>query len=369
MAKHLVLAGGGHAHLETLAHLDEAIGRGHRVTLISPDPEHYYSGMGPGLLGGSYRPEQVRFPVQRLAETAGAIFIAGRVAAIDAPGQRLLLESGDSLNYDVLSCNTGSSVLPLPTGPGAPLIFPAKPVALLEQARRVLLARLDLGPVRLLVVGGGPAGVELAGNLWRLCRACGGRAAITLASSGRLLPRQPERARRLALTSLTQRGITVREDSPVVLLADGGALFADGRSHGCDVVLLATGITPGPLFRDSGLPVGTDGALQVDAGLRCPSHPQIFGGGDCIDFLPYRLDRVGVYAVRQGPLLRSNLLAALEDRPLQDFRPQRRYLLVFNLGDRHGLLVRGRMVLDGSLTWRLKDRIDRAFMGRFQGKA
>ncbi len=369
MAKHLVLAGGGHAHLETLAHLAEFTEHGHRVTLVSPEPEHYYSGMGPGLLGGIYRPEQVRFPVRKLAEAAGASYLADRVAFIDAPEQRLRLASGTVLNYDILSCNTGSGVLPLATETAAPPSFPVKPIARLEEARRLIRSRLDQGAQRLLVVGGGPAGVELAGNLWRLGRASGGRLTITLATGGRILPRQPERARRLALASLAGRDIDVREGSSVVLLAGGGAAFADGSFQSCDLVLLATGITPGTLYRDSGLPVGADGALQVDASLRCPDHPQIFGGGDCIEFVPRRLDRVGVYAVRQGPLLRANLLAALENRPLRTFHPQRRYLLVFNLGDGRGLLVRGGLTLDGKLPWHLKDRIDRAFMARFQSSA
>ena len=52
----LVLAGGGHAHMVALSRIRELISRGHRVTVIGPSPHHYYSGMGPGLLSGRYRP-------------------------------------------------------------------------------------------------------------------------------------------------------------------------------------------------------------------------------------------------------------------------------------------------------------------------
>ena len=50
MGKHLVLVGGGHAHMTVMLNLREYTERGHRVTLIGPSAYHYYSGMGPGLL-------------------------------------------------------------------------------------------------------------------------------------------------------------------------------------------------------------------------------------------------------------------------------------------------------------------------------
>jgi len=49
MSKHLILVGGGHAHMTVMLNLREYIERGHRVTLIGPSANHYYSGMGPLL--------------------------------------------------------------------------------------------------------------------------------------------------------------------------------------------------------------------------------------------------------------------------------------------------------------------------------
>jgi NADH dehydrogenase FAD-containing subunit len=56
MGNHLVLVGGGHAHLTVLLHLSDYVQGGHRVTLVGPSPYHYYSGMGPGMLSGIYPP-------------------------------------------------------------------------------------------------------------------------------------------------------------------------------------------------------------------------------------------------------------------------------------------------------------------------
>jgi NADH dehydrogenase FAD-containing subunit len=62
--RHLVLVGGGHAHIATLFNLNDFARRGHSVTLISPSRYHYYSGMGPGMLSGIYRPQEVRFNIR-----------------------------------------------------------------------------------------------------------------------------------------------------------------------------------------------------------------------------------------------------------------------------------------------------------------
>ena len=65
MKKHLVLIGGGHAHMVTLANLETIVEKGHGVTVIGPSDYHYYSGMGPGMLSGTYRPEEIRFATRR----------------------------------------------------------------------------------------------------------------------------------------------------------------------------------------------------------------------------------------------------------------------------------------------------------------
>jgi NADH dehydrogenase FAD-containing subunit len=96
------------------------------------------------------------------------------------------------------------------------------------------------------------------------------------------------------------------------------------------------------------------------------SHPEVFGGGDCIAFQPRPLARVGVYAVRQNPILHHNLLAALEGGALEPFVPQQDYLLILNMGDGTGILNRGRLTFAGWPAFWLKHVIDDRFMRRFQ---
>lgn len=363
----LVLAGAGHGHLLAIQRLGSFLDRGHKVVVIGPGPVHSYSGLGPALLSGEAWPEQARFPVARMVRERGGTFIEDKVAAVSPERRLLLLASGREIPYDIVSFNVGSEVAPLPSDGSVPRL-PAKPIDNLLDARLQLERLAALGSPRVLVVGGGAAGVELAGGAWRLLKQrCRVEPRITLAAGERLLARFPKRARRLALFSLLSRDIEVIEDAHALALGDGKLLLDDGQGFPADLVLLATGTKAPRVFEGSGLATGPDGGLLVNDRLQAVQDPRVFGAGDCVSLEGRKLERVGVHAVRQAPVLARNLLAALEGEPLERFVPQNKHMLILNLGDGSGLFIRDGLVLRGRF-WRwLKQRIDLRFMRRFGG--
>jgi len=367
MGKHLVFIGGGHAHLTALVRLKEYIQRGHKVTLISPSPHQYYSGMAPGMLSGIYRPQEVRFHVRKLAEDRGAEFIGDSVNAFHPRERVLSLKSGGKIPYDVASFNTGSEV-PAEKFLSAKMenVFPVKPVIHILSGRRFILNAPPGSLKRLLVVGGGPAGVELTANLSRLLQGRKDSGKILLIGGTRLLSGYEEKVRVLASNFYRARGIEVLEGTHVKEFSGNGVTLQDGRSLRFDAAFLAMGIRPSPIFKESGVPVGEGGELLVDSLLRSPAYPEIFGGGDCIALEGARLAKVGVYAVRQNPILFHNLMAALEGGSMQPFFPQKDFLAILNMGYGRGILWRKGFVWEGRLAFLLKDYIDRSFMKKFQ---
>jgi len=366
MKKHLVLVGGGHAHLTILKNIDAFVEKGHAVTLISPTTHHYYSGMGPGALSGIYRPQEVRSHVRKMAADRGAEFMLGSVIRADPDKRLLTTDTGHEIQYDLVSFNTGSKVSMHGITESEENIFPVKPIENLIKARAVILELLKKKALQLLVIGGGPAGLELVGYLWRLVNDGGGRARIRLLTGRKLLPNCPEKIRQMARKSLGRRNIEVIEGSTVKQLADGRALLEDGREFFSDVTLLAWGIQPSPLFQASGMQTDAAGGLLVNDYLQSLAYPEIFAGGDCISFQPMPLDEVGVYPVRENPILFQNLFAAVTGQKMQAFEPQKKYLLIFNLGDGKGIYWKNSLVFGGKMAFYLKDYIDRKFMKVFQ---
>jgi NADH dehydrogenase FAD-containing subunit len=194
MGKHLVLIGGGHAHMTVMLNLREYAQRGHQVTLVGPSAYHYYSGMGPGLLSGIYRPQEARFHIKKMAEDRGAVFVQDTVTRIDADIKRLILKSGGEIIYDVVSCNTGSTVPTDEDSVAGNNIFTVKPIENLIKVQQLIVAGMRSAKARFLIVGGGAAALELGGNLWRLVQQTGTSAAITVCGGRNFLAAMPAKA-------------------------------------------------------------------------------------------------------------------------------------------------------------------------------
>ena len=367
MSKHLVLVGGGHAHMVTLANIHEFVKKGHEVSVIGPSPYHYYSGMGPGMLGKSYTPDDIRFATRRVVEKQGGTFILGKANRVDPDNKTLTLESGQEITYDVVSFNAGSYVPRLNLSRKADNVYAVKPIERLLAAQERIITLLSEKKITIGILGGGPSSAEIAGNIWQLAQMSGKQMPIIKIFAGtRFMSRFPENVRMKVQHTLKKRGIEISTAGYVQSVQSGAINLASGEQHHLDIIFMALGVKPNLIFTNSGLPVGPDGGLLVNQYLQSKDHPDIFGGGDCIYFEPHPLDKVGVYAVRQNPVLYANLMAALDGRPLQSFDPGGDYLLIFNLGGGRGVLKKKWLLVGGKLAFFIKDYIDRKFMQEFQ---
>ena len=367
MQKRLVLIGGGHAHMVTLANLHTIVGKGHAVTVIGPSDHHYYSGMGPGMLSGTYRPAEIRFATRHVVKKQGAMFVKDQAIGIDPDKKMVLLKNHAPVAYDVLSCNAGSYV-PQPDIEGDLAdIFPVKPIERLMEARDRLVDHFSRHTARVVIVGGGPSAAEVAGNVWQLAAATGRKMPrITVCAGRRFMSRFPASVRQKIVTLLNRRAIDIRE-GVYVKSVDGETVTLDsGERLPATFIFLALGVKPSSIFSDSGIATGPDGGLRVNRFLQSIQHPDIFGGGDCIYFQDQPLDKVGVYAVRQNPILYHNLLARLDGAELMPFDPGGDYLLIFNLGGGVGVLKKRWLEFGGRPAFLIKDYIDRKFMREFQ---
>jgi NADH dehydrogenase FAD-containing subunit len=367
MNPRLVLVGGGHAHMVTLANLHLFTEKGIGVTVIQPSEHHYYSGMGPGMLGMTYSPEDIRFATKKVVEKKGGTFVQGKALAIDPEKKEIHLESGDRIPYDAVSFNAGSFIPKDIVSDETEDLFLVKPIERLKTARERIISLSETQPVRVAVIGGGPSAVEISGNVWGLGeRFCRHPPRIKLFCGKRLISRAPEKVALLARKSLEKRGIEISFNTHIEKIEKNRIFLKSGTMEEADIIFLALGIKPSNIFSNSGLPTGPDGGLLVNRFLQSPRYPDIFGGGDCIFFENHPLDKVGVYAVRQNPVLYHNLMAYFDNTPLIPFEPGGDYLLIYNLGDGTGILYKWSIMFGGKPAFKIKDYIDRKFMAKFQ---
>lgn len=367
MAKHLLLVGGGHAHMVTLANIRAFIEKGYKVTVVGPSPYHYYSGMGPGMLGRTYTPDDIRFFTRHVVEKQGGAFILGKAARVDPKEKKLILESGETVSYDVLSFNVGSYVPETDIMGAARDIFTVKPIEKLIDAQQRILELASRKTIDIGIVGGGPSAAEIAGNTWRLTQDYGkNKSRIRIFAGKDFMSRFSAGIKKKISGSLERRGIEILESEYVTEIRTGEVVLESGKSYTADVIFLAVGVKPPTIFKESDLPTGPEGGLMVNQYLQCTEYPEIFGGGDCIYFKDRPLDKVGVYAVRENPILYHNLMASMEETALRSFDPGGDYLLIFNVGDNTGVLSKKGIVFGGRLAFKIKDYIDRKFMNKYQ---
>jgi len=365
----LVFAGGGHSQLYSLRRTRELTEGGFDVVLVNPSRFLYYSGMAPGLLSRIYNPEEARIDVKRLVEKGGGHFVEDWIKEIRPKSGEVLLESAGQIRYDAMSVALGSGVPDKNLAPGVDHVVPVKPVENMVSLRGKL-RELEAGPDRepkVLIVGGGPAGCEVACNTKKLFEEYGIDGRITIADAGdALLGSAPERAQREIEKFLRSKEVEVLLGSGVASIQQGAGHTCDGLSIDFDMAVLAVRTKPPGIFRESGLATGGDDGLWVNRYLQSISDPRIFGGGDSVSFRGESLTRLGVFAIRQGPVLFHNLKAYLGARPLKEFKPQKAFLYVLNLGDGTGLAIYGPLVWRSRLAWRLKRYIDVKFVKEYQ---
>jgi len=364
----IAFAGGGHAHLYSLRRTGELVRRGYDVVLVNPSRYLFYSGMATGVISRTHTPEEDRVDIRRLVERGGGRFVEGRVARVLPSERVLILEGGERVAYDDASFCIGSGVEEPDATPHEEDVLPVKPV---ENTAKILDRLSDFavlrgpGP-RVLVVGGGAAGCEVAANAASLMEDLSLGGSVTVVEAGpTLLDSSPGRARRLLFKYLRGRGVGVLLGCAIRSYEGGVATAEDGRKIEADLIVPATGVAPPGVFRRSRLATGADGGLWVDHHLRSPSDGRVFGGGDSASFRGRGLPRLGVFAIRQGPVLYRNLQAVLRGEPLEVFRPQKRYLYVLELGDGTGLAIYGPLAWRGRLAATLKHRIDQRFMAEY----
>ena len=372
--KHLVLLGGGHSHVAVLEQFGKRPVPGVQVTLISRGHHTPYSGMLPGLVAGHYTFEDAHIDLRRLARFAGARALFDEAVALDPVARVVMCRMVPPVAYDVLSINIGST--PNVSVPGAAEhATPVKPIDRFLERWKALRDRVGSAtePRRLAVVGGGAGGVELLlsvqfalGTLLRQQGQDAERLECHLfTGSSTILPTHNQRVQAMFDRIFRDRGIHTHVGRKIVAVEAGSLRDDAGVAHAVDEILWTTEARAASWLRDAGLATDDDGFVRVAATLESTSHPAVFAAGDVASLVGYRLEKSGVYAVREGQTLAPNLRRALTGAPLRPYRPQRQFLSLISTGDKYAIASRGPFAVKGAWVWHWKDAIDRAFMRQY----
>ena len=365
----LLIVGGGHASLPLLASARDLDAE---VTLLSDRPELWYSGMTPEWLGGVYSRADVTVPLDRICREQGVRFVQDRAVALDRPAREVETAGGERLGYDLVAVDVGA-VNPGDAG-GA---IHTKPLHWIEALGAFLDgAAADGGRGRrLVIVGGGAAGVECALNVTARPD-LGGLDVHLLEPGDRLVAAAPARMGRWCARTLRERGARLRFGTRVTEGDADGVRLDDGSHLGADAVLWATGSVGAGWLGEAGLATTERGFVRVGRDLRAVGDARVFVAGDAAAVAGHEgLARIGVHAVKQGPTLRENVGravravaggAAPEAVDLEPWRPYPVAPYVVSTGRDQAWYIAGPVALRGGAFLRLKHAVDRRWIDRYR---
>ena len=371
----VVLLGVGHTHAHVVREWRAHPMPDARLICVSDFDVATYSGMLPGVLAGEYPAGAMAINLRRFCEAAGAQLVIAHVSGLNVQDRRLVFADRPPLGFDVLSIGVGS----VPTWQGVDCadssqVVPVKPM-------QTFLARLDArlhaatvargtAPLRIVTVGGGAGGGAMTLCLPPRLRVQFGANArfehTIVCGDPEILPGSTRGTVARVTRICQRRGVEIIRSRLVTRVDGAGITLDDGARIEADVILWATGAAAPPVLSSMGLPTDARGFLLTKDTLQSTGSASVFAVGDTgsIDGVP--TPKAGVYAVRQGPVLWSNLQRVMSTAPLRRYAPQRTFLRLLNTGDGRAVGEWRGVSFEGVWCRRLKDIIDRRFVGRYQ---
>ncbi|MGD7707478.1 NAD(P)/FAD-dependent oxidoreductase [Microlunatus sp. Y2014] len=295
---HVVIVGAGFAGVAARSRLLKA---GYRVTLIDQHPYNTFQPLLYQVATGGLNPGDVTFPIRNLSGPNRRLsrYRRSKVVGVDTDAQEVICSDGAHVGYDYLLLSVGVAANYFGTPGVAEYSVSLYTRADALQARDMLFGgfeRLAAQPdsrdreFTVVVVGGGPTGVEMAGTLAEM-RDVGMprsfpeldpakiRVVLVEMAPQLLTPFHPS-LQQYTKRQLEKRHVDVRLDTAIAKVHHDRVEFGDGSCLDTDLVVWAAGVGGRDEVKQWGFEIGRGGRLVVEDDYRVRGHDNVFAAGD-----------------------------------------------------------------------------------------
>ena len=339
------------------------------VTVIDRTNHHLFSPLLYQVATAGLSAPAIAAPIRHiLADQRNTTVLMAEAQEIDKAGKSVRLEDGSQVPYDYLIVATGAAHSYFghddwaPFAPGLKTLEDA-----LEIRRRMLLAferaERETDAARrsawltFVVIGGGPTGVELAGQYAEIARHTlrgefrridpHSARVVLVEGTQRILSAYPPDLSKKAQLQLERLGVTTWTGRMVTGVdAEGVSLGSERIS--ARTVVWAAGVAASPLARSLGVPLDRAGRVKVEADLSLPGTPEVFVVGDlaAIEGVP----GIAPAAKQMGRHTARNIILLLRKQQTKAFR-YRDYGQLATIGRNSAVAVLGKFKLSGYPAW------------------
>lgn len=373
-----MIIGGGFGGFYAARRLERSLDhQAARLTLVSDANFMLFTPLLPGAAAGTLEPRHV---VVSLRESLRRTrLVSGTVSGMDPQASVVHVTTPDErrieVPYDhvVVALGSVSRTLPIPGLEEHGVGFKTLPDAIL--LRNHVLQTLEIAEslddaaardawLTYVFVGAGYAGLEGLAELqdfardvaqhYPRCREHGLRWLLVDAAPT-VMPEIGPQLARFAEKQLTRRGIEVRTSTTLSSASEDHVVLSGDERVPARTLVWTAGVSPVPVTKQLGLPIGADGRIVVSETMQVAEHPNVWAIGD-IAAIPDPA-RPGLpcpptaqHAMRQGLLVARNIAAALGGGSPKPFTYKTRGVFV-DMGQRKAVGVAMGLRLRGVLAW------------------
>ncbi len=294
----VVILGGGFAGLGAAQKLEHADAE---IVLVDRHDYHTFQPLLYQLASGLLETTAVGHSLRDLLERRGETTVRkATVTAVDLEARQVQFEEIEPLSYDYLVFGIGAEVNFFGT-PGAP--EHAFPMYTLPHAVRLkdhILERweaadrdpslIDDGALNVVIVGGGPTGVETAGAIAELYRADFAReyrnipskaGRLTLVEAGpELFAMFKPNLREYAAKALAERTVEIKTGVAVESVSPTRVKLKSGEELKAHTLVWGAGLQGNKLVQSLGIELQRGNRIGVGPDLTVPGHPEVYAVGD-----------------------------------------------------------------------------------------
>jgi len=314
---HVVVIGAGFGGVSAT---DELAKEGFRVTLLDQYPYNTFQPLLYQVATGGLNPGDVTYSLRYFAARHDDVrFRRADVVGIDHDQREVICGDGVRVGFDYLIIGNGITTNHFGIPGAAEYTMSMYTRAEALRVRDTIFGSLEIIAGRsepnssgftVVIVGGGPTGVEMAGQLAELKNDAipstypelnPARIHVVLVEmTEHLLAPFDDSLRQYALRELIKRGVDVRLKTAISEVEMDRVDFKDGSSMPVDLVIWAAGVSGDPQLKDWGLPIGRAGRIEINDDTRVVGEERIFAIGDGSVIVNSPLPQLAQPAIQMG---------------------------------------------------------------------
>ena len=295
---HVVVLGGGFGGLAFCKHFQLPTAR---VTVVDRTNHHLFQPLLYQVAACGLSAPDIAQPIRSILSSRPDITVLlNQVVNFDLTQKKVFLKT-NTLDYDYLVLAMGGQTGYFghpewePFAPGLKTLDDAlrirsRILLAFEKAENESVVAEHDRLLTIVVVGGGPTGVELAGSFAELTRTVLNRdfrridptqaRIILIEGSPFVLSHLPQDLSESAQRQLEALGVHVRTSTQVKNIREGEVELASGEIIRAGNILWAAGVSATPLTKKLGVELDKAGRVKVNSDLSLPGHPEVFAIGD-----------------------------------------------------------------------------------------